>query len=71
MVQGRSDGEEDMEWVSLTFLGHICTQVYVQVPAYIHGEARGEQRILLYHSTLLLEWKSVAESAARRVARKL
>lgn len=31
-----------MEWVSLTFLGHICTQVYVQVPAYIHGEARGE-----------------------------
>ena len=32
MVQGRSDGEEDSEWVSLIFLGHICTQEYVEVP---------------------------------------
>lgn len=64
MVQGRSNGEEDTEWVSLTFFRHICAQVYVQVLVYIHGVARGELRVFccITPAYYLLEVKSVAES---------
>lgn len=71
MIQGRSDGEEDTEWVSLTFLGHICTQVYVQVPVHIHRDARGELRVYCWFTpAYYLRW-SLLLSLELDIARKL
>lgn len=58
MVQGRSDGEEDTEWVSLIFLGHICTQVYVQVPV-IYMERPGENLGYSVVTRHLITWIEV------------
>lgn len=71
MVQGRSDGEEDTEWVSLTFFRHICARVYVQVLVYIHGVARGELRVFCCITpAYYLRW-SLLLSLELDIARKL